>query len=148
MGTGVSDKQSSIPESFVSSERDYLRSLCTDYSKETSALERYELTLAGLIWSWGVAHSTAIGVKALFFVPVLTTFLFGLRALAVYQVREAARTYLEELPKISGFPSTSGWEHYLQKNVHTLRVITAYAFWAVLQVITIVVGVVSWRMLP
>lgn len=143
------DKQASSLEQHISSERDYVRSLCADYSKETSELERYALTLAGVIWSWCIANSTAVGIKPLFFLPVLTTLLFGLRAISVYRIRKTADEYLDSLPKPNGLSPTLWWESYLPKQRgDKLRVTTAYAFWLVLQSVTILIGVVSWKILP
>jgi hypothetical protein len=58
------------------------------------------------------------------------------------------RTYLAELHPLVGLPATFGWEHYLRGHGGMLRIGTGYAFWAVLQIVTIVVGGVAWEMLP
>ena len=87
------------------------------------------------------------GIKALFFLPVLTTFLFGIRALSVYKVRASIRVYLDELQKQAGIPGSFGWEHYVIANGHALRVTTAKAYWAILQVGSILIGIAAcWRL--
>ncbi|MES2365736.1 MAG: hypothetical protein V4563_07595 [Pseudomonadota bacterium] len=146
MATGTYKQVSSL-EQHISSERDYVRSLCADYSKETSDLERYVLTLAGVIWSWCIANSTAVGIKVLFFLPVFTTALFGLRALGVYRIRKKAVGYLSRLPKSKNVLPALVWETNGSKD-ETLRETTAIAFWLILQLTTILVGVASLIMLP
>ena len=138
----------SVPAPVVASEREYVRKLCTEYSGETSALERYALTLAGVIWSWCLTNSHAVGVRILLFAPVLTTTLFGIRALALYRSRQEAYAYIEKLDQLAGIPLGFGWEQHHRGHGQRLRVVTAYAFWSALQLITLLVAVIAWQVLP
>lgn len=130
-----------IAESYLMAERDFVRAIASEYSKETAALEKYALTLSGVIWSWGATHFGSVGIKVLFFAPALTTFLFGLRAWSVYRARESARAYVRTL-------SPSGWESYLCDHSGSFRVHTAYMFWVALQLVTLSVGIYYWFKLP
>ena len=118
----MTNEEVTIPESLFSEERDHLRKLLIEDSKETSDLERYALTLAGVIWSWCISNSHAVGIKVLFLLPIFTTLLFGLRALSVYQLRNAIRDYLEKLQQYSNVPATFGWERYAVKHGCAFRV--------------------------
>lgn len=144
----MSEQPSSVPEPIIASEREHVRKICTEYSSQTSALERYALTLAGVIWSWCLTNVQAVGVKALLFAPVVTTSLFGIRAFALYRSLQIAAMYLEKLKQLSGLPPSFGWEQHHQENGQRLRVATAYAFWSALQLITLLVALLAWRVLP
>lgn len=144
----ASEAASAVPDHAITAERDHVRKLSADYAVETSALERYALTLAGIIWSWCLTNAHTAGVKALLFAPVLTTSLFGIRAFALYRTRQVATSYLEQLQRQSGLAASFGWEQHLMRNGQRLRVITAFAFWSALQLITLVVALVAWWMLP
>lgn len=122
-------------------EREFLRNIYKDYSNETAALERYALTLAGVIWGWAGTNAHSHDEKLLFFAPALTTFLFGLRALSVYHLRELAKSYLKILPQPGGASEPSSWEFYADKNGLKFRAATSYLFWIGLQAVTLGVGV-------
>ncbi len=132
----------------ILAEREYCRKLMIEYSKETSDLERYALTVAGAIWSWSIANSTTVGAKLLFFLPVLTTFLFGIRALSIYRLRGNIRVFLRTLPEAAGISSAFGWEHYVIGHGYNFRVASAKIFWAILQLTAVVVSIYAHYKLP
>jgi hypothetical protein len=136
-----------IDDKCISAERDYMRKLWSEYSKETSELERYALTLAGIIWSWCLSNSSASGTKVLIFLPALTTALFGLRAYAIFKMRRTIKMYMDELQKLSGLPSTFGWENYLSGHGYNIRIVTSYAFWVILHLSSIAIGIAVVRLM-
>lgn len=147
--TKLSTEKFSSPDEYLAKEREYLRALRTTYSKETQDLEKYALTVAGVIWSWCVANSSASGIKVLMFLPALTTLLFGLRALSTYRSRETIRRYLEAgLAEMPELPTTLGWERYLVTHGQTFRIATAWIFWIVLHFAAIVIGIAAWCHFP
>jgi hypothetical protein len=138
-----------IPQSAIADERNYLRSLMAEYASETSGLEKYALTITGVIWSWCIANSSVAGVKFLFFLPAFTTLLFGMRALSVYRLRSSIREYLKELQTMAGLPENFGWETHIRRHGQlAFRVGTAKFFWFVLHASTIAVGIAAAIKLP
>jgi hypothetical protein len=128
-------------EGFLLKEAEQLRNLYMASAKEIGSLERYTLIATGAIWSWGLAQQNESYVSLLAWVPLVLQIFFGLRAWGIYQDMVWIRKYLSEIETTMGIPEQLGWGHRRDERKRRLRVITGFAFWIALPLLTVLVAV-------
>jgi hypothetical protein len=131
-------------EDYLLREAEQLRNLYADSIKEIAMLERYTLLATGAIWSWGASQKISEYLSFLVWVPLVIQLFFGLRAWGIYQDITWIRKYLSGIETTLGLPDELGWGHRQADPRLRLRIITGFAFWIALPVLTAVIAIV-WR---
>lgn len=126
---------------YVLKECDHIRKSYDDRVDQTRMLERYSLLATGGIWSWCATHPEFPEVALLKWMPAIITFLFGIRAWGNAKAISATRNYLARIERHLALPEDLGWGRYLEKHQEPRLAMTAYLFWAILQLLTILVPV-------
>lgn len=139
----MADSNSKIQELLLR-EVEHVRNEYDEAIRQTRLLERYAVLVTGLIWSWCVTNPGQAGVDVLIWFPAILTAVFGIRAWSLHCRALAARRYIAEVEPTFSPPKDLGWA---QKQInrkfgtHGLVACTAYLFWGVVQVGTIVVPI-------
>jgi len=99
------------------------------------------LLATGGIWSWCATHADSPEVRLLKWMPAIITFLFGIRAWGNSKAIQAAREYLENIETYISLPENMGWGKYIKNNQEPRLALTAYLFWAILQILTVLIPI-------
>ena len=127
---------------FIISECEHIRQAYDDRVNQTRLLERYALLATGLIWSWCATHMDSPAIQFLKWMPMVITFLLGLRAWGNAKAIFTTRDYLVRIEKQIDLPEGFGWGNYLKHNQESRLMLSAYLFWAILQALTIIIPIV------
>lgn len=127
-------------QDFFMKEIEYLRNGIDDAIKETRSIERYSLLATGVIWSWCATAQGNAGLKIIVWIPCVITLLLGIRSLGISKEISTIDRYLERVEGMVGLPGGFGWERNQAEKRSPFEVKTAYLFWSVLQVGTIVIA--------
>lgn len=142
----VPDPITSRNEELLLKEAEQLRNLYLESVKEIGALERYALIATGGIWTWGVTNSDATYVPLLAWIPLVLQLLFGLRTFGIYREMVWIWDYVSAIERAMETPKHLGWGSQKQKRKRGLRIVTGFAFWIVLPLVTILVAVLARRL--
>jgi hypothetical protein len=136
----------------TSSDREFLvdevEQVRKDYQsliEETRRLERYAIVVVGATWSWCASNTDNFAFSLLVWFPAAAVTLFGLRAAAIHVQARAARHYLVKVEHALGLPNELGWgadQNRQSGGIPAVVAITAYAFWAVVSIGTVVVPLI------
>jgi hypothetical protein len=126
---------------YVLNECAHVRKSYDDRVNQTRALERYSIIATGGIWSWCATNPGSPEVALLKWMPAIITFLFGIRAWGNAKAIAATRNYLALVEQHLALPGNIGWGRYLEKHQEPRLAMTAYLFWAILQILTILVPI-------
>ena len=133
-------EQNTITE-FLLKEVEHVRNAYDGRVSQTRALERYSLSLTGIIWAWCSTNLEIPAVRILVWMPALITFLFGIRAWGNARAMNRTRGYLVKLETTLSLPEDMGWGRHLSENEEPRLAITSYIFWSVLQFFTFFVPI-------
>jgi hypothetical protein len=122
---------------FLLKEYEAARGEMADAVKETRTLERYALLTVAAIWSWVVA-SRKPEYDALKWLPALIVVFFAFRALVLTKHVDFIANYLEKIEKQFALPDSLGFEQQF-KNKGTLKRLSAYVFWGLLFVASVII---------
>lgn len=128
-------------QEYLIKESEHVRKVYDDRVSQTRSLERFSLLATGVIWSWCATNYELATVKILIWMPALITFLFGLRAWGISKVTYSTRDYLVKIEGKINLPADIGWGRHLKATEEPRIIITAYIFWAVLQILTIFIPI-------
>ena len=126
---------------YLVKEAEYVRKAYDERVSQTRALERYALLATGLIWSWCATNYALPPVRILIWMPALITFLFGIRAWGYAKSMYTTRDYLIKIERMIALPDDIGWGRHLETREEPRLAMTAYLFWAVLQLMTIFIPI-------
>ena len=124
-------------QGYLLKEAEQLRTFYIDSAKEIGTLERYTLIATGAIWSWGATHENASYLDFLVWVPVILQAFFGLRAWGIYDDMMWTRSYVSRIETLLELPGNVGWGRLVSERQRRLRIITGFAFWIALPILTI-----------
>jgi hypothetical protein len=124
---------------YLSKESEHVRKAYDDRVSQTRLLEQYSLLSTGLIWSWCATNYELPTVQILIWMPSIITLLFGVRAWGNANAMYRNRDYLVQIENRLALPEDIGWGRYLKNNQERRLAATAYAFWTILQVLTIII---------
>lgn len=126
---------------YILKESEHVRKIYDARVVQTRILERYALIATGGIWSWCATHVDSPEVRLLKWMPAIITFLFGIRAWGNSKAIQAARDYLENIENYISLPENLGWGKYIKNNQEPRLALTAYLFWAILQILTVLIPI-------
>ena len=138
----MNEKRMSAQQEFLAKEIEIVRTSYSALIEETRRLERYSIFVTGLTWGWCASNTTNYAFNLLIWFPAVACNLFGLRAGAIHWQSLAARAYLELVEREFDLQNGLGWastQIRQSKGVAALSAATAYLFWAVVGIGTIVV---------
>lgn len=123
------DAQNDLQLEFLKSEAEYLREFYDSSINQTRNIEKYVITVMGIVWSWCIVNPDKQGVNYLVWLPFFVVFLFGLRALSIYHLACAARNYLLNIETTIYESSNFGWTKEREKAKYSTQFMTAWFFW-------------------
>src|SRR5262245_41875510 len=127
---------------FLLKEFERLRVEMDESVKETRSLERNAVIASGAIWAWALVHPRVIpGVSfyVLLSIPTIIVALSALRAWALQRHIIAMSKYLANVEKAFILPPCLGWERRFDESTEkTIKSLSAFLFWAILLLFTIV----------
>jgi len=126
---------------YIIKETEHVRKAYDDRIDQTRMLERYSLIATGGIWSWCATNAQSPEVALLKWMPAIITFLFGIRAWGNAKAIDATRDYLYKIENYISLPEEIGWGKYLKNNQEPRLAMTAYLFWGILQLLTILIPI-------
>jgi hypothetical protein len=124
---------------YLVKESEHVRKVYDDRINQTRTLERYSLLATGAIWSWCATNLDSPAVQILIWLPAVITFLFGVRAWGNAKAIYMTRDYLIKIENRISLPENIGWGKHLRDNDEPRLALTAYLFWGILQIITILI---------
>ena len=127
---------------YLLEESKFIRSSYDSSIEETRKLERYALTLTGLTWGWYIANYGEPGYNLLIWFPCFVCFTFGIRSAAIHYRSVLLLRYLEIIESNYDLPDNTGFGGFhlgLSQGPPVMIAVSAYVFWIVLQIVTILV---------
>jgi len=144
MESSINSKDIDLAD-YIVKESEHVRKVYDDRINQTRTLERYSLLATGAIWSWCATNLDSPAVQILIWLPAVITFLFGVRAWgnakAIYMTRE----YLAKIENSISLPENIGWGRHLRDNDEPRLALTAYLFWCILQLLTILIPLFTYK---
>jgi len=124
---------------YLLAESQTLKTAHADAIRETATLERFAVALTAGVWTWCFSNPRSVIVPVLLWTPALAICFLGLRALShhLYAVRLTAR--IDRIQEHFRVPDEFRWSSLTVLRQSPFRAGTAYAFWALAQVLTILV---------
>ena len=125
-------------DDYLTKEVDYLRHLLADLSAQIATSERYALLATGAVWSWAAANLRAPEARAIVWVPLLLTQLFGFRAWGFGRTLRLIRKYLRRVEETVALPDGLGWQKFLSRDPsRSVQWLTGFGFWVLLSLATL-----------
>jgi hypothetical protein len=129
--------EKNLREEFLMKEYEALRDEMTESVKETRSVERNALIVTGAIWSW-LAISNNSSYMQLKWLPAILIFLFAYRAYGLTTHIDSLHEYLIKIENLILPGKKLGFEQLHQDRLTAKRT-SAYIFWALLIITTIIV---------
>lgn len=123
-------------KAFLVDELEELRQKINQAVQEARQLERYALTLTGVIWTWLITHNSSSVTWLGWWIPCLISFLGTIRAKALYDEISTLSGYIAAKEKLF-LGGSGGWESHINSEKSQLkRSIAGTAFWCLMLVST------------